>query len=101
MCIETEIPRSLFRWARPEEEMGCGCAKYIQPAGIPDWKDIDMVLVDGIARGPCLATLKLYLRKGVTVFLHDYDEERAVWYDWAVNMYDRVELSDKLLKLRV
>ena len=46
----------------------------------------DMVLVDGVARGACLAYLKSTFDG--PVFLHDAQRD---WYDWAISLYPRHE----------
>lgn len=99
-----DFHQGLWRFAHPYEEMAAGTAHYIwapehNPEGW-DWTTVGLVLVDGIARGPCLAYLRNKLNPGTPVFLHDY-KGRENWYDWAVELYERVTQNDLLLELRV
>lgn len=95
---------SLWKFARPEEEMGAGAEHYIwAPERNPEgwnWSNVGLAFVDGIARGPCLAYLRTRLSPGTPVFVHDYTG-REVWYDWAVNLYNRVNVHDLTIELRV
>jgi hypothetical protein len=93
---------SIWRYAHPAEETGAGAAKYIHPLSheLGEWFDVRLAFVDGIARGPCLATCWMSLEPGTPVFLHDY-RGREEWYDWALQAYERVELYDLMLELRV
>lgn len=96
--------KGLYRFARPEEEMAAGLENYVWcPERNPDgwdWSKVNLVLVDGIGRGACLAALRTVLNPGTTVFLHDYTG-RENWYDWAVKLYTRVKQTNLLLELRV
>lgn len=96
--------QGLWKFARPEEEMAAGLAHYIwAPENNPegwDWKTVNLMLVDGIGRGACLAALRTKLNPGTTVFLHDYPG-RENWYDWAVHLYDIVKQTSLILELRV
>jgi hypothetical protein len=89
-------------FARPQEETPTGVTNYIHPSfKIPlDWLSVNLVLVDGIARGACLAALRSKLAPRTTVFLHDY-KGREDWYEWAVKLYEHVSLTNTLLELRV
>jgi hypothetical protein len=89
-------------FAQPLEENPSGITTYLHPSfkAKLDWKSVDFVLVDGIARGACLAVLATKLEKGTTVYLHDY-KGREDWYEWSVKLYDRVSLTNMLLELRV
>lgn len=64
--------------ATPWEECPAGLADYIHPTPL---SDIDVFLIDGVARGACLANVMLNGKSGARVFLHDAN--RAGWYDWA------------------
>jgi hypothetical protein len=91
----------MHKYAEPSEECGAGCALYIGAAAVDsDWPRVGLVLVDGIARGPCLAYIRTKLNPGTTVLLHDY-AGRETWYDWAVSLYEKVEQVESLLVLRV
>lgn len=96
--------KGLWRFSHPAEEMAAGMEYYIwAPENNPegwDWKTVNLVLVDGIGRGACLAFLRTKLNPGTTVFLHDYTG-RETWYDWAVKLYDRVKQTSLILELRV
>lgn len=75
--------------AEPGEELPVGLDLYIHPrhtraigVGV-DFREIDVYLVDGIARGACLATISKIGRVGAPVFLHDTQRD---WYGWAENL---------------
>lgn len=89
-------------FARPFEEVPAGLTTYLHPTfKVPlDWKDVGFVFVDGLARGATLAVLNNKLAPGTTVFLHDYIG-REEWYQWAVDLYERVSLTNMLLELKV
>lgn len=89
-------------FAQPGEENPSGITNYLHPSFKKPlhWPDVSFVLVDGIARGACLATLRTKLLSGTTVYLHDY-KGRELWYDWAVKLYETVSLTNMLLELRV
>lgn len=102
-----ELPLYVYAFAQPQEEMPAGCKYYIDPTRIVgamphpfDWHRASFVLVDGIARGPVLASLRSKLLSNTPVYLHDY-VGREMWYDWAVNLYDIDARVGVLLKLRV
>jgi hypothetical protein len=77
--------------ATPWEECPAGAAEYI---GTPaDLADFDVILIDGIARGACLARLLNYGEKVgwplcPAIFIHDSSRP---WYDWALAMAGSVE----------
>lgn len=96
--IPPAFPLQRYVFANPEEEMPAGLTSYLHPD--IQWNEVDFVLVDGIARGAVLATLRTKLRPGTTVVLHDYTGREA-WYDWAVQLYERVNLTNMLLELKV
>ena len=105
LMIPLSFPIEVWQFARPEEETGAGASKYIcGPEFLwkdhPQWSSVGLVLVDGIARGPCLASLRTKVLPQTRIFLHDYTG-REVWYDWAANLYERVGLTNMLLELRV
>lgn len=67
--------------------------EYSDPRVVKVW-DSDIYFVDGIARGPVLATIKQRaLKKEARVFLHDLPgpENRREWYEWALRLYSKVE----------
>lgn len=99
------IPASSIQtdgFANPGEENPTGITNYLHPEfKIPlNWSSVDFVLVDGIARGACLSVLANKLKEGTIVFLHDY-KGRETWYQWAVDLYETVSLTNMLLELRV
>lgn len=94
-----DMPMDRWRFAQPEEEMGACAYDYIHPLK-EGWENIDFAFVDGIARGPVLATLRTKLRPGTPVLVHDYTG-RETWYKWATDLYDRVSQHDLMLVLRV
>jgi len=96
--IPPAYPLEFYAFAHPYEECPAGLENYIKGPDI-DWTKVEMVLVDGVARGAVLATLATKLRPNTRIFLHDYTD-RETWYDWAVNLYKREERVEKLLELR-
>lgn len=68
----------LGRNATAEEEDPCPLRSYIHAADGDG--PFDVILVDGYARGSCLARARDLLRPGGTVFLHD---AQRPWYDEA------------------
>lgn len=89
-------------FATTGEELPAQCEKYIHPEFKQPifWDSLSLVLVDGIARGACLAAVRSMLMPGTKVILHDYTG-RENWYDWAVQLYHRENLTNMLLELRV
>lgn len=86
---------SFYGYGVPFEENPCFASHYIDPerdeAGI--W-DSDIYLVDGICRGPILATIALRARnRNADIYIHDYygPEKREDWYNWASSFYGSVE----------
>jgi hypothetical protein len=86
-----DFPLSRYVFANPEEEMPAGLQDYIHTnLALPyTYSAVDFVLVDGVARGACLAALRTRLAPGTIVALHDYTG-RENWYDWAVRLFDVV-----------
>jgi hypothetical protein len=82
--VHGKIPFNVI--ATPFEETPAAVADYIKPPEI-DLSTIDVFLVDGLARGACLATLKNLVKKDAVVFLHDIDG-REEWYQWALNIWE-------------
>lgn len=94
-------------WSRTgceHEELAAGGYRYIHAPRLHtpkrDWNKTGLVLVDGMARGACLAWLRSYLTPNTTVLLHDF-AGREPWYAWATALYDVVTLTRTLLELRV
>jgi hypothetical protein len=62
------------------------------PAGLSDYihafpyQDADVVLIDGVARGPCFVAALFSAESGTNVFVHD--AERQDWYAWAWELID-------------
>ena len=83
-------------------------AREEQTYGLHDYichyeEGVDTILVDGMARGACLAMA--YIKyPDATVFLHDANRD---WYDWATSLYpihekieaDKGDYPPLLLKL--
>lgn len=60
---------------------------YLVPDGL-DLSIFDVILVDGIVRGACLARACMEGKPGGAVFLHDYKHtKRRGWYEWAIRFY--------------
>lgn len=66
--------------AQPGEESPSGLADYINPEPLAMY---DVFLIDGVARGACLANVAAHGKRGAVVFLHDGPPQRR-WYDWAI-----------------
>lgn len=75
--ILSEPRGPIGRNATIEEEDSSGLEAYIHSA---DGQTFDVILVDGVARGVCMAHARSLLRPGGTVFLHDAHRD---WYDGA------------------
>jgi hypothetical protein len=80
------------------EETPAGCSAYLSPP--INFEMVDMVFVDGIARGAALALIRRRCKPGTKVFLHDW-VGREAWYSWAVDMFERVRLTNTLLELAI
>lgn len=63
------------------EECPSDLRQYIVPPG-EDLSKFDVFLVDGVARGACLAHVLLNAKSGAVAFLHDYHRR---WYDWVID----------------
>ena len=72
--------------ATSAEEIPAFGENYLWPE--VDWSEIGAVLVDGVARGACLAVARQLVRPGVKVFLHDSDRP---WYSWAKKLWPEGE----------
>ena len=68
--------------ATPFEECPAGLSEYIGGAG--DIAKYDTILVDGVARGACLATVACKAGLSTTVYLHDAERP---WYQWAQALF--------------
>lgn len=66
--------------AHPSEENPVGLDDYIHPP--IDLGEFDVILVDGVARGACLASV--YGKTNAKIFIHDSNRG---WYDWAIRLY--------------
>lgn len=63
------------------EEIPADLERYICPP--VDLASFDVFLIDGIARGACMANVLLHGRAGAVVFIHDAGR---TWYRWAIQM---------------
>ena len=94
--VEVRVARQLWHWhpvyfrvnhegknATPAEECPAGAFHYITKIPVAG-----VVLVDGIARGACLATLAAMRFPGV-VFLHDANRD---WYEWATSLFSKRQI---------
>jgi hypothetical protein len=97
-------PHGFWGYGHPLEENPAFLEEYIDPELASEFVrvfDADVFLVDGIARGACLAAIRLKARADADVFIHDY-RSRETWYDWAVDLYSRrAMVSTTLLKLTI
>ncbi len=87
------------------EECTAGLSDYLDMHYGNDWDQTDLVLVDGLARGTCLALLRPHVHPGTTVLLHDWglrnaDEDRTEWYRFGVELYETVSQTESLLVMR-
>jgi hypothetical protein len=100
MYLRPDFPPNIYGFAQPTEETPAGLRNYLNP--MIDWEDVDFVLVDGVARGPCLSLLAHRLIPRTRVILHDYTG-RELWYDWIVRsgVYDIERCTNMLLEMRV
>lgn len=79
-----EPTQEVGRNATPFEECPAGLHWYIDPDPV-GLQHLDVFLIDGVARGACLANVLLNARAGARVFLHDHSsDKRADWYAWAL-----------------
>ena len=86
-------------YASPLEETPAGFNDYINP-GL-DLDKYQVILVDGIARGACLARVCMFAREDAVVLLHDI-RGRENWYGWATELYQSTEyLTPNLLRLYI
>ncbi len=76
----------------PDEENPVGLASYIQLA--IDLSNSDMFLIDGVARGAVLATLRQFAAPSAIILLHD---QPRGWTRWAENLYPKKELVAQTL----
>tara|TARA_Y100000310_G_scaffold105378_1_gene103822 strand:- start:5646 stop:6230 length:585 start_codon:yes stop_codon:yes gene_type:complete len=92
---------TLNTYATPLEECPAGLMNYIIPIDVFA-SSPDVFLIDGVARGACLAMVRMFAKPGSIVFLHDWNG-RENWYGWAVRLYgEKVEKeTENLLKLVV
>jgi hypothetical protein len=72
--------------ATPFEECPSGCDSYIHAP--PHLDSFDVLLIDGIARGACLARALIQGFEGV-VYVHDVHRD---WMDWILRMVEHVEI---------
>lgn len=103
------LDADLWGYGIPSEENPCFTNNYTNPEKSHDVSifDADLILVDGIARGACLATVRSKLSNNkAIVLLHDYSDGkhsssfiRTEWYQWAVNLYSGVEVTNTLALL--
>lgn len=86
------------------EENPSYISNYIDPS-ILDSKfkrvmSADMFLVDGLARGAILATLRVRASKKSKILLHDYIG-RELQYDWAVRLFSSFEIKETFAILKI
>lgn len=85
---------SVWPFGQYYEETPYACADYIHAVDVfIPWDRVRMVLVDGFVRGAVLAMLTTKLTTHTSVFLHDY-LNREAWYEWAVRLYDVMQLPE-------
>lgn len=95
-CITPELPDKFYGYGVPYEENPCFADRYINPRipNINPW-DSDIYFVDGICRGPILATIAMRANraKNPAIFLHDHHgpENRKNWYSWATSFFSKTE----------
>jgi hypothetical protein len=84
-------------YGRIEEENPYGTNEYVFPDG--EISEADLFIVDGIARGACIAVAAL-TRKNTdsVILLHDYSP-RKVAYGWITQFFD-VEVVDTMAILK-
>lgn len=81
------IGKNATQW----EECSAGLADYVCAT---EAATADVILIDGIARGACLAWAAMNAKSGACVYLHDVANakdvdgkpvDRLPWYAWAMN----------------
>jgi hypothetical protein len=72
------VPGEAGTNATPWEECPALLAGYINAVDVGQF---DCFLIDGVARGACLANVLLNAKSGAKVFLHDLHRD---WYDWII-----------------
>lgn len=86
------------------EENPSYISNYIDPTVLNNkFKKImssDMFLVDGLARGAVLATLRVKANKKSKILLHDY-VGREYQYDWAVRLFSSLEVRETFAILKI
>jgi len=87
------------------EESSAGRNGYLNLEYGNDWNRTELVVVDGVARGCCLALLRTVLPPGCLVLLHDYEAceseaSRVEWYQFGVRLYQSVETVGSLAVLK-
>lgn len=92
------LPLSVYGYATEMEENPAGLTEYLWPN--VDWSKVHLVLVDGIARGACMALSAIRCVSGTQVLLHDYTG-REYRYEWAVSLLEMQQLAHTLLLMCV
>lgn len=86
------------------EENPSYISNYIDPSILDKkFKDImsaDLFLVDGLARGAVLATLRVKANKKAKILLHDY-VGRELQYDWAVRLFSSFVVKGSFAMLTI
>lgn len=88
-----------YSYGLQAEEFPIGCEQYLHPS--INWNRVEMVFIDGVARGACLAITRIRCRPGTYAAIHDY-VGREKWYNWAIDpYYTRISTTDSLLLLQI
>lgn len=74
-----EVGANATHW----EECPAGLADYICR---PEVAEADVILIDGVARGACLAWACANAKTDAVIYLHDMQDVRAGWYDWSLRL---------------
>lgn len=115
------VDARFYGYGVPYEENPCFAKDYINPPIVDNGERVniwnsDIFFVDGICRGPILATLRVKATKLLknyddtagewkppcTIFIHDYYgmEMREPWYNWASSLFGKVErVGNSLAKI--
>ena len=104
VCEPNQLNRQEWLASGSEvEELSSGGSRYICAPIVHnkdwDWNNVGLILVDGVARGACLAWLRKFVSPTTVVLIHDYTG-REYWYAWAAMLYRQVALTQTLLELR-
>lgn len=99
-CPPTNPKFDMLPYGHPAKEIGIGMSGYIWGRVDADQDspihEADVLFVDGVSRGCCLAVAAQVAKPEAVIFLHD--AERS-WYSWATNLLRHVDNTPSGKKL--